>query len=329
MDNYKKALNKIKASDSFKQETIELLSTTAKNKSRKSNSKVISLIAASLAVIIAISIVFLPSITTKQNNFIISAGAATADNSNVLSSEDFTPIANISASQAGFIGIDLSEITSIPQSTTETTDNPQIENTAFFCLNVDGENIKKVTFDLNNGIFEVSQNVMYRVTDYTGKTDNYKFATSNEYEYLDTITFEYANQLTPIGKYYEGDWVTMNVLHDYNAEIEKPLLENLLNLSVLQPDKQEMEDEEYFEATFENFLNEMYKDTEIYVTVEFENGKTKTKTLKLKADCEIIGTKEIHSFTGENYYIDSPEDESYEVYEVYDYTVDLCAQIVD
>lgn len=103
----------------------------------------------------------------------------------------------------------------------------------------------------------------------------------------------------------------------------------MVNLSVFRPDAQKgLESEDYFESTFENYLNEMYKDTEIYITCEYSDGSKQTKTLKLYADCEIIGTKEEYFLVNDSTYADKNTHEKYEKYEVYDYTVKLCAKII-
>lgn len=325
MDEYKSTLNKIKAGESFKTRTISLLLESEKTESKiHKRTKLIPILATCLVMVIAFTLLVMPFTSHSEHSFTIKANAES-----ILTDTDFTPISDISAAQLGFIGLDLSEIAPMLDSGDEITGSPNILNKAFLSLTVEGENIESIHLELNDGFFEVADDVTHKIIDSTPKSDNNTTGMMEDFSYFDTITLDYSDQIAPISKHFEGDWVTMNILHPYNEEIDKELIDNLLNLSVFKPDpQQEFEDEEYFEATFENFLNEMYKNTEIYVTCKFSDGKTLTKTLKLTADCEIIGTKEEYYFTGDSYFDESSSDDEYEMHEVYDYTVKLCAKIV-
>ncbi len=320
MNEYKNALSKIKASDTFREDTIEMLSNIDTKKNHKFSTKTISVMAASLVIIIAITILLSPFLAT-DHSFVIKAGAqSVTDNA-------FTEIADISASMAGFIGLDLSEVNPILEGQKATNESPKISNKAFFCLNIEGEDVESIKFELNNGFFELGDGLLSKTIDHSEIIEKSTVGMQDGFDYVESFTLDYSNQFTPIGEYYEGDWVAMNVLREYDENVHKKLIHNLLNLSVLHPDKRgEIEDESYFESVFEDFLNEMYKETEIYVTCKFKDGTEKTKTLKLYADCEIIGTKEEYYYTGDDYATQQNGEETYELYEVYDYTVKLFAK---
>ncbi len=320
MNEYKNMLNKISASENFKKSTLELL--TSQTDKRKPVLRFAPVIAACLCVIIVLTIFVIPF--DNSNNFTITANAET-----ILSDTDFTPISDLTAAQAAFFGLDFSEVAPILDSGEKATDNPKISTNVFFSLNVEGENIESVQFELNNGFFEVGEGVTYKLLTPQNEIKEKTIGMQDSFKYFESITLDYNNQIIPIGRYYEGDWVAMSVLRPYNEETHRELIEDLMNLSAFKPDPQkELESEDYFETTIENFLNEMYKGTEIYVTCTFENGKQLTKTLEVYVDCEVIGTKEEYFFTGDNYAVDEKTEEDYEKYEVYDYTVKLCAKIV-
>ncbi len=320
MNEYKDMLNKISASENFKKSTEELL--IAQIDKRKPVFRLVPVLAACLCIIIVMTVILVPFGT--DNSFTITANAQT-----VISDSDFTPISDITPGQVGFLGLDFSEITPILETDEKTTDNPRIAVKAFFSLNVEGENIESIHFELSDGFFEVSEGVTHKLLSEQDEIKEQMTGMQDGFRYFETITVDYANQIKPIGKYFEGDWVAMSVLRPYDEKAHRELIDNLLNLSAFKPDPQKkLENEEYFELTFEKFLNEMYKDTKIYVTCTFENGKQLTKTLEVYADCEIIGTKEEHYFTGDDYAVDESTEEEYEICEVYDYTLELCAKIV-
>lgn len=322
MNEYKNMLSKISASENFKKSTLELLALQTDK--RKPVLRFAPVMAACLCIIIVLTIFVIPF--GGNNNFTITANAET-----IISDTDFTPISDLTAAQAGFIGLDFSEITPILETGEKTTNSPKISTNVFFTLNVEGENIESVQFELSDGFFEVGEGVTNKLLAPQKEIKEKTIGMQDSFRYFETITLDYNNQIIPIGKHYEGDWVAMSVLRPYNDETHRELIENLINLSAFNPQPQkELESEDYFESTFENFLNEMYKDTKIYVTCTFENGKQLTKTLEVYVDCEVIGMKEEYYFTGDSYTIDNPETEQdqYELYEVYDYTVKLCAKIV-
>ncbi|MBQ2972221.1 MAG: hypothetical protein IJE16_06700 [Ruminococcus sp.] len=320
MNEYKNMLRKISASENFKKSTLELLSSQTDK--RKPVLKFAPVMAACLCVIIVLTIFIIPF--GNSNNFTITANAETT-----LSDTDFTPISDLTAAQSGFFGLDFSEVAPMLDSGEKTTDNPKISTNVFFSLNVEGESIESVKFEISNGFFEVGEGVTYKLLTLQNEIKEKTVGMQDSFKYFESITLDYNNQIVPIGKYYEGDWVAMSVLRPYDEEAHRELIENLTSLSAFKPDPQkELESEDYFETTIENFLNEMYKDTEIYVTCTFENGKQLTKTLEVYVDCEITGTKEEYFFTGDNYAVDEKTEEDYEKYEVYDYTVKLCAKIV-
>lgn len=320
MNEYKEMLSKISASENFKQSTLELL--TSKTEKRKPVLRLVPVMAACLCVLILISVFVIPF--GNNNNFTITANAQTA-----LSDTDFTPISDMTAAQAAFFGLDFSEVVPLLETGEKTTDNPKIATNVFFSLNVEGENIEQVHFELSDGVFEVGEGVTFKLLDPKDEVKEKTAGMQDSFKYYKSINLDYNNQIVPIGEYYEGDWVAMSVLRPYDEKTHKELIQNLLSLSAFQPDPQkELEDEEYFEATIEDFLNEMYKDTKIYVTCTFENGEQLTKTLEVYVDCEITGTKEEYFYTGESAVVDESTEEEYEKYEVYDYTVKLCAKIV-
>lgn len=320
MNEYKKMLDKISASENFKKSTQELL--TCQTDKRKPVLRFVPIMAACLCVIIVLTIFVIPF--GSSNNFTITANAET-----IITETDFSPISDLTAAHVGFIGLDFSEVAPMLDSGEKITDEPKISTNVFFSLNVEGENIEKIHFELSDGFFEVGEGVTYKLLDPKNEIKEKTLGMQDSFKYFETITLDYSNQIVPIGKHYEGDWVAMNVVRPYDEKVHRELIENLTNLSAFKPDPQkELEDKEYFESTFEDFLNEMYKDTKIYVTCTFENGKQLTKTLEVYVDCEIIGTKEEYFFTGDNYAVDEKTEEDYEKYEVYDYTVKLCARIV-
>lgn len=324
MDNYKSLFDKISASDDFKNSTEQLLIASTSSNHKKTHRKYfMHAIAACLAVVIMLSFFLFP-FGSANHSFSIKANAQT-----LVSDTDFTPITDITASQMGFTGTDWAEIAGVLNLSENNTEDIQITNEAFFSLNVEGDNIEKIHFELNDGYFEVKEDVTNKLLLPHNKLSNPNIGMQKGFLYFEDINLEYDNQIKPIGKDFEGDWITMNILRPYEEETHKKLIEDMVNLSVFRPDAQKgLESEEYFESTFENYLNEMYKDTEIHITCEYSDGSKLTKTLKLYADCEIIGTKEEYFLVSDSTYTDENTHEKYEKFEVYDYTVKLCAKIV-
>ena len=333
-NKYKNLMNLISPDEALVKRTVAAveqvrhgaaeLTKETRRKHQKLRRRLIPAVAAILVAVITVSVIIL-SPTKNPLGFTIVASAATGDRK--LSTEEFKPISDIAAakSDSGFIGLDLSRLYA-DYDTLTIADEPVMIGECMFCLRVEGEDIRYVTFSLNKGKFEVSGNSVYKLVDYENKTEAYLGLEPEYSAFYDSITMLYSYQLElqdGPGVLYSD--VLLRIPREYDAERDAERLKRFLNLSALRPgDPGELEPEEEFCSAYEDFINDLYRDTKIGVTVTYEDGHTKSVDLSLHAVCKING-KAVR-----RYRIAPGDDEdSFATCEIYDYTVTLNAKIAD
>lgn len=272
MKTYKNAMDKIKASDSFKTRTVEMLVET-KRKNKKFRFAPVAAIAASLAVVIALGAVFLP-MSKDKNSFVITANAAE------LSQNGFTVISRLPVTNM-WINEDGNNQKNYTIKAGFHTD---------FNTEVKGENIEKVTYSIKNGALLLTNEYSKKVVDYERASD-YKGLQTHEKVACSEITTDISSQ--------------PNV--DINNEIAFVLSEsndktdNLLVWTTSLFDSFDSFDEwEQNAGTKEkeealkkigDIYNAILKDSELNITAEYKDGKTETKALELTAEAHIDGNE--------------------------------------
>ena len=273
MKTYKNALDKIKASDGFKQETINLL-VNNKRENKKFRLAPIAAIAASLAVVIALGAVFLP-LSKGNDSFIITANAME------INKNSFTTIGELPA-YGWKTDVDKSEIYTI----------------ADFMLQVKGENIKEVTYSIKNGAFAIPDRNKKPITSKEIGA-NVCVPKREDKSFYSEVTTAYDNQIDAINDNVEIVFnpakIDKNVISI--AERWGEIADLSSNAFVYDTNKEIITD--YQEAA-ENFFNTVVKDCTIEVKVKYSDGSTETQKLTYKADVE-IGTAPLSIHTKNGY----------------------------
>ena len=293
----------------------------SRRKSKKLRKRLIPAVAAVLVAVIGAVLILSPA-KNAAGFTIIASAESTGDR--VLNAADFEPISDIAA-HAGFVGLNLSKFWS-PDGTGALADDPIMIAEGLFNMRIEGENIKYVTYSLSKGKFRVPDGSKWKLSDYEGKTDSYLDIEQENEAYYDSITFSYDNQLSRQPSYSSlfGDAVCMVIPRGFEPARDRELLDRFLNLSALRADYhgEGLEPKEEFCAIYEAFMNALYEDVRIHVTVTYTDMHTQTVALALKAACTVNGTMQKTYRVGLG-----DRDEDFASCEIYDYSVTLNARI--
>lgn len=294
---------------------------TFHRKSKKLRKKLIPAVAAVLVAVIAVVIILSPA--KDATGFTIIASAESTGE-RALNTTEFKPIADIVA-HAGFVGLNLSKFWAL-DGTDSLAEDPIMIAEGLFNMRIEGEDIQYVTYSLNKGKFRVSDGSKWKLHDYEGKTDSYLDIEQENEAYYDSITFSYGNQLSREPGYSSmfGDAVFLFIPRDFDPAKDRELLDRFLNLSSLRAHYhgEGLEPKEEFCAVYEAFMNALYEDVRILVTITYTDNHTQTVSLALKATCSIKGTMKKTYRVGPG-----DSDEDFESCEIYDYYVTLNAKI--
>lgn len=262
-------MNKINASESFKAETAEMLVSHQANK-KKIRFIPIAAVAASLALVVALGAIFFP-ISKDNKSFVITANAAELNNNS------FTTIGELPASGwwtkmnfsegASEHGLDVG---------TGITNGTRSD----FMLNVEGKNIEKITFSIENGAIAVPDKNKKLLS--SKKAPDIDYALQNKDRTLySEITTSYDNQINPINDNvdivfytYENDDELRKIVKDF-VEIE----EKTPWVGEINPDKAKECTQKFFEAVIDN--------CKLEVKVVYNDGTTQTRRVALKTDIEV------------------------------------------
>ncbi len=259
MNNYKTALDKIKASDSFKTETVNIL-IEQQSKSRKTRFAPIAAVAAGLAVVIALGAFFFP-FSRGESGFIVTANAAE------LSENGFTPIGQLPAS-GWWAQWDKNNLVSAGAE-------------ADFMFKISGNNVKEVTYSIENGAFAVPNRNSRLLSAKKAKNSGYMPKRADK-SFYSMLTTSYDDQL---------DTANDNVEIMFNAAIEDKTLSSDLKsfskLADLWVDEADGEELEKYRSITENYFNSALKNCSLTVGVRYTDGTAETKKLALSASAEI------------------------------------------
>ncbi|MBQ7505258.1 MAG: hypothetical protein IJT79_08085 [Ruminococcus sp.] len=256
MKTYKNAINKIKASESFKAQTAEMLVCQQANK-KKFRFAPVAAIAASLAVVIALGAVFFP-MSKENKSFVITANAAE------LNDNSFTTIGELPANNWR-ADVEKNEIYVI----------------ADFTLEVKGENIKNITYTIDNGAFAVPDNNDKLIL--TKQADKNVCVPKRENKsFYSEITAKYNNQI---------DTTNDNVEIVFNpAKIDKDIIliaERYGKFADVWVYDTEAEKLNNYQKTTEEFFSGAVKDCRIKVQAEYSDGTIETQRLTYNADVKL------------------------------------------
>ena len=262
MKTYKNALDKIRAGETFKLQTVNML-VENKRRNKKFRFVPVAAIAASLAVVIALGAVFFP-LSKDSKSFVITANAAE------LSANKFTTIGELPAN-GWRADVEESEIYVI----------------ADFALKVKGENIKKVTYTIDNGAFAIPDgNSKLTASKKAGKEVCVpKRANKTFYS---EITTTYDSQI---------DTINDNVEIVFNpAEIDDKMIvvaerygsfaDVWVSSDTSVYDTNAKKADEYQKMTGE-FFNRVVGDCALRVQAEYNDGTVETQKLTYKADVQL------------------------------------------
>ena len=260
MKTYKNAMDKIKASDDFKAQTAEKL-VENQEKKNKFRFAPIAAIAASLAVVIALGAVFFP-MSKENKSFVITANAAE------LNDNSFTTIGELPAS--GWW--------------TEWDDNNSIISAgaeADFMLSVKGENIKEITYSIENGAFAVP-NINRKIlkSDKVAKAGYMPNRAGKSY--YSTVTTSYNNQF---------DVSNDNVEVMLNASVDDGfirLAESFTNIEgVLWVDEVDKSEVEKYRDITEAYFNAALKKCGFVVRIKYDDGTEQEQKVQLSTEVKV------------------------------------------
>lgn len=260
MKTYKNAMDKIKTSDDFKVQTAEKLVENQEKKSKFRFAPIVA-IAASLAVVIALGAVFFP-MSKENKSFVITANAAE------LNDNSFTTIGELPAS--GWW--------------TEWDDNNSIISAgaeADFMLSVKGENIKEITYSIENGAFAVP-NINRKIlkSDKVAKAGYMPNRAGKSY--YSTVTTSYNNQF---------DVSNDNVEVMLNASVDDGfirLAESFTNIEgVLWVDEVDKSEVEKYRDITEAYFNAALKKCGFVVRIKYDDGTEQEQKVQLSTEVKV------------------------------------------
>lgn len=262
MRTYKNALDKIKASESFKNETVNML-VERQSRSRKHRFAPIAAIAASLAVVIALGAIFIP-MTKSHNSFVIKANAAE------LNKNSFTTIGELPATNWR-ADVDKSEVYAV----------------ADFMLKVQGKNIKEVTYSIENGTFAVPDNNNRLIA--SKKADKKACVPKRENKtFYSEITAKYKNQIDAINDNVEIVFNPAKIDKDVILIAERygSIADVWVNADTSVYDTNAEKAREY-QKTTADFFNTVVRDCAIKVKVRYNDGSTEVQKLTYSANVKL------------------------------------------
>lgn len=256
MKTYKNAMDKIKASDDFKAQTAEKLveNQEKKNKFRFSP---IAAIAASLAVVIALGAVFFP-MSKENKSFVITANAAE------LNDNSFTTIGELPANNWR-ADVDENEIYVI----------------ADFALEVKGENIKNVTYTIDNGAFAVPD-ANDKLTAAKKAGEKVCVPERANKSFYNEITAKYDNQIDGINDNVEIVFNPAKI--DKNTIVVAERYGKFADVWVYDTEAEKIND---YQKTTKEFFSRVVNDCAIKVKAEYNDGTIETQKLTYNADVKL------------------------------------------
>lgn len=302
MNNYKKELDKIKAAESFKSETIKLLNSAPNKKKKKLKITAISAVAACLAVIIGLTALWIPAGSSK-NAFSLTAYAAEATGDEAkgesLNNKSYVKIGTVKD-----FGATTSFIVGRVNDKRETTaDYPpsgsticSANHTFVFNLNCKGDNIDTVTFDSGSGKFRIST-FCDNVFNTKAKSNNYNgFSGDHEY-YCDAFTTKYQNQIWNTEPVFDpvlkGNQAKDKIyprlcleteFKDFDDNSERPkAVKDFYDWYGDGSSVKEISNAEK-KALYETYMDYFVRDLTVTATVKFNDGSAESRKIKFKTE---------------------------------------------
>ena len=297
-NNYKNALDKIAASDSFKAELIEKM----QKKRKRPKLPYIAAVAACLAATIAITIFLAPmaqkdtAVHKNEHNFCLTAYAAEGEAvvNTVVNRDAYVRIGEI----CGYFK-------TVDWSSADRSDAPKGDDIRSFMpcfrlnLTCEGEDIDTVTFTANDSRLWINDKTSkYFVIDSDGQSDDCKNGKGETGHYYKSFTVDYDNQVksSPYGsmelavskktygdsrklpdsveRFFDWFFGYCRTQPDFNSDSRYYLskLSNISNLTdiVKECDKTQL---------YTDMLSDLLEDATISVTVKYSDGTKQTETL--------------------------------------------------
>ena len=304
-NEYKSALDKITASDSFKN---ELIKNMGRKKKRRPKLPYITAIAACLAAAIALSVMLAPmssvnnqkSDASPSHSFCLTAYAAEGDS--VVNRETYVDIGRMSGY---FRSVDwTSPDNGVDAAKLNGDDVKSIVPCFKLDLICEGKDIDTVTFSAKGSKFWINNyTAKYVVTDSKGKTDVYRNTKGELGRCYKSYIAEYDNQVKPsaygcmelivnrktysnpdklpesVRKFFDWFLGYCRTQHGYSSDTSY-LLRKLSDTSTLSKIVQECDKTQLYME----MLNDLLGDVSISVTVKYSDGTRQTQKIQLRAE---------------------------------------------
>ena len=263
--NYKSAMEKIRASEDFKQCTVALMKNHTDKKSKR---PYVSVIAAALAIAVILMLLLTPHSKQEHNSaansFTLTASAA---ENTPLSTDSYVEIGGMKWNGGAYQGGNFGEEFLID-------------------LAVSGENIHTVTYSVTSGSIGLLKSCS-RITDSTAKdttvyySDGSSGYASVDYNYYGSVTCDYQDQFTAedgmlLAFAEVSDDFDQAVVQQYFAVFDQLLRADKEPITVTESE---------VKNAFDDYLNEILRHLKLDVTVAYTDGSTETKTVGFSAEC--------------------------------------------
>lgn len=288
---YKDTIDSIRISDEAVEKAIKNLKqpdavgkVIKMKKSKHRFIKSIGAVAAALALIIGAGAIFNLGSVPEQgtsNSFFITANAAATDDEAVRITNEFTTIGSVKP-----------KLNSIC-SRTPAPDAPErvanITVDADFNFNCVGDNVKTITYKVNNGDFDgviCLHDNNKKIVDYGIRNKNFhggsksmgKYGFTYECLFYDYVTVNYDRQLN-----ISDDLSGFSVYYEPATIEEAIMMQNFLNDFDRFSDIPDMSLKEA-KKRIKEFYHTIFRNTEVVITATYKDGSAETKSLKLAVD---------------------------------------------
>lgn len=292
MQTYKNALDNIKASNNFKNETAALLIGSQKKPKRRLMWK-LSAIAAALAIVIGLSFILRTPLNHNGNDFLLTAGAATATADEV-SSESYTAIGKIRPDYSAF-----------------TQTNQHIGPNAVVCVaefdtQIEGENIVKISYSIDGGAFWISEAAkgISAEADNTDIIEQYaldseKIYGNTKFNFCNSYSVPYSNQPKSSYRLDEGVHryfdcpvlIFAGIEEESFLTLPEDVQEFFYSFTDDNVDYEEVGklNNQELKAIYDGFYNSIFGGVRVRVRVDRTDGSSEERTLSFKSDFKSYG----------------------------------------
>ena len=257
--------------------------------------KIASVIAAALVLAISGTII-LPLLTASRHGFVIITAAETTDEEGLCLGSDLSVV--------------IGSISPLMRTVTTLGDCPDhgvihFTEQAYFEISVRGEDIRSITYSLNNGRFLTSAE--YGADHGSVGSDPFNSVETpdgEDYRWYDTLTVNYDEQdrlETDTLEINSGSdeaktvkrYGTLNIITGGDtADYRKQVIDRYWNESIHWSNSglihaEELDSMEEFCELCRSYYDEVFGNLELYVTVEYTDGSRETKTVVFSTECTL------------------------------------------